>query len=137
MADADWEEEYRQLPLLTRARLRGRALSFMNERGLLGLDVDEVASRIYAYTVGPARGLDLFHRVQEFMRTRGWPSEDVDLAIVLCLAVGYKKLGAGLQLLRRPPGADGLKGLWPMDQPRVAARELVEMLELQDLLQNR
>jgi hypothetical protein len=99
--------------------------------------IEQVAITKHALIMGPVRGLDLRTRVPEFMRARGWPYQDVDLMIVICMAVGMKKLGAGRTVLRRPPGADGLKGLWPADQPRVEARLLVEMLELHDLLQNR
>jgi hypothetical protein len=91
----------------------------------------------YAAIAGPVRGLDLRKRIPEIMRQRKWPHEDEDLVTVLCIAVGLKKIGAGRTLLRRPPGADGLGGLWAIERERVEARWLVEALELDELIQGR
>lgn len=90
----------------------------------------------YACIAGPARGLDLHRRVPELFRQRGWP-EDPDIMAVVKAAVGLKKIGAGLTVFRRPPSADALRGAWPEEDGKLEARQLVEKLELQELLQNR
>lgn len=77
--------------------------------------------------------LALRKRVPEEMKRRGWPHEDLDLVAVLTAAVVYSRLKAH-QLLRRPPGADSLKGLWPADQMVTSAKQIVDTLELDDLL---
>jgi hypothetical protein len=97
----------------------------------------QIALSRYALIAGPVRGLDLQKRVPELMRRRRWPHEDPDLVCVIAVAVGLKKIGAGLTLIRRPPAAAGLGGLWPAEDGKMEARQLVERLELTELLQNR
>lgn len=90
----------------------------------------------YAMLAGPVRGLDLLKRVPDLLRRRGWP-EDPDLVAVISAAVGLKKIGAGRTLIRRPHAAGGCGGKWPVDQPRMEARFIVEQLELSELTQGR
>lgn len=84
---------------------------------------------------GIARRLGLYQRVPELMRKRGWPAEDQDLASVIYGAVACAKLGANFTWFKRPPGADALAPLWPRDQERVTAKQIMDTLDLDDLLQ--
>lgn len=88
----------------------------------------------YAALAGPARGLDLFRRVPELLRSRGW-STHPDLQAVLISAIGLTKIGAGATVIKRPPGADEVGGKWPVEAGKLTARQIVVELELKDLLQ--
>lgn len=90
---------------------------------------------IYALLAGTARGLDLHKRLPELMRSRGFPTDDVDLVSVLKAAVALKAIGAGATLVHRPSGADALRGAWPADSGTRTASQIVEELELQRLLE--
>lgn len=97
----------------------------------------------FATIAGPSRSLGLFKiddekrltgRVPELLRSRGWPV-DLDLCAVLAMAIGFKKIGIGRQVLRRPTAAQGCGGKWPSDDGSLTAAQIVTQLELTDLLQ--
>lgn len=97
----------------------------------------------FATIAGPSRSLGLLKiddekrltgRIPELLRSRGWPV-DMDLCCVLAAAVGFKKIGVGRQLFRRPTAAQGCGDKWPADAGSLTAAQIVIDLELTDLLQ--
>lgn len=88
-----------------------------------------------ALLAGTARALGLLKRVPEFMRKRGWPSNDQDLVAVLTAAIICRKWNAGRTRIRRPEGANYLQDLWPAEASVVTANHIVDTLELDDLLE--
>lgn len=85
---------------------------------------------------GAYRALELGRRVPELMKQRGWGADE-DLAAVISTAIACMAYGAGATVIRRPPAADMLKGLWPVENPKSTAKAIFDTLELDDLLQRR
>jgi hypothetical protein len=93
---------------------------------------------LQAFLVAPARALDLFRRVPELFKRRGWP-EDFDGRCVVIAAIGAVKLGALGQRFRLPPElvkheswfkfAAGVPGGIP------TAEQIITHFELQPLLE--
>lgn len=88
----------------------------------------------FALLAGPARTLALHKRVPALLRARGWTCEP-DVVAVLTAALSLTKVRAGLTIIRRPPAAGGLGGKWPEEITHLLAREIVNLLELDDLLE--
>lgn len=94
---------------------------------------EERQAMTFALLAGPARTLGLHKRVPELLRARGWTCEP-DVVAVLTAALSLTKVRAGLTAIRRPPAAGGLGGKWPEERTHMLARQIVDVLELDDLL---
>lgn len=78
-----------------------------------------------------------YHRtVPELLKKRGWPLDE-DLVVVLASALACKAQEAGGTRFRRPVGADGLPGLWPIEETSRTASRIIESLELTELIEPR
>lgn len=99
---------------------------------------EEKRVKTHVLIAGTARGLDLFRRVPALMEKRRWPA-DQGLADVLiaAAALAWLHVGAaehGATVLRRPPAADGLQGLWPAEAETLTPRAILTILEIEELL---
>jgi hypothetical protein len=115
--------------------------------------IDEEKAVIrHAILAGPARALGLFKRVPEVFKKRGWSLDD-DLVAVAISAISIKRMeevispeavafgwegrqhGTNAKIyLRRPPAADTCGDRWPNTVPRATPREVVSLLDLDELL---
>lgn len=102
-----------------------------SKRAFFEMVAPEFRRRIIADTM---RAFDIRRRVEEHFAARGWPASE-DLVAVACLALACEDLGAGGEMIRRPPGGELCAAAWP-DAP-VPAHYIVQVLGMVDLLVNK